>query len=51
MMRLSTTCSGQTQPLPPVSTVPSSRSFTPFFSRATMSGMSSTLGLILKNFP
>ena len=48
MIRLSITCSGHTQPLPPVSTVPSTRSLTPLQTFAYLSGMSSTFGFILK---
>ena len=41
------TCSGQTQPVPPVSTVPMTRSFTPWMSLASLSGRSETSGLSL----
>ena len=46
-MALSITCSGQTQPLPPVSTVPMTSSFTPLTSRLRASGRSETSGLSL----
>ena len=44
---LSITCSGQTHPAPPVSTVPRTRSFTPLHTFPYASGISSTFGLIL----
>ncbi len=46
-MALSITCSGHTQPDPPVSTVPMTSSFTPFTSRLSLSGRSETSGLSL----
>ena len=48
-MRFSITCSGQTQPLPPVSIVPRTRSFTPLQLFAYLSGISSTFGFSLEN--
>ena len=51
IMRFNITCSGQTHPPPPVSTVPITSNFTPLQVFEYVSGISSTFGLILKNFP